>query len=91
MLQRKVLVRLGLMLLVIDTPSDLEHEFKCPDRLPVLFHLLEHLAHFIVDHHGFSVIIRVLGQVAQKVKDCHGFLRHLKLLEEQHEQMRVLG
>ena len=79
------------MLLVIDSPSDLEHEFKCPDRLPVLFHLLEHLAHFIVNHHGFSVIIRVLRQVTQEVEDYHGFLRYLKLLEEQHEQMRVLA
>ena len=79
------------MLLVIDSPSDLKHEFECPDRLPVLFHLLEHLAHFIVDHHGFSVIICVLRQVTQEVEDYHGFLRHLKLLEEQHEQMRVLA
>ena len=91
MLQRKVLVRLGLMLLIIDAPSDLEHEFKCPDRLPVLFHFLEHLAHFIVHHHGLPIIIRILVQVAHEIEDHHGFLRHLKLLEEQDEQMCVLG
>ena len=84
-----MLVGLSLIVLIVFNPCRLKHSLERDYGHLVLFVLLVHFAHLLVDYDCLLVIVGIFHEISQILQNLHGFVPKFHFLQEhgQHKSM----